>query len=102
MDDDDVPCNKMCIAKNIDMKQEERQNMDATLEIQWKFLFSLSLCNSYTPRFKIIFVTMLGLSLYTQALVRGCVHTKDTKWKESAFYANIVGHKYVSTSPVAS
>ena len=31
---------------------------------------------------------MLGLSLYTQALTRECVHTKDTKWKESAFYAN--------------
>ena len=31
---------------------------------------------------------MLGLSLHTLALTRECVHTKDTKWKESAFYAN--------------
>mgnify|MGYP007059635059 CR=1 FL=1 len=32
--------------------------------------------------------TVLGLGLYTQALTRGRVHTYDTKWKESAFYAN--------------
>ena len=32
--------------------------------------------------------TMLELGLYTQALTYRCVHTKNTKWKESAFYAN--------------
>ena len=31
---------------------------------------------------------MLGLSLCTQALAHDCVHTIDTRWKESAFYAN--------------
>ena len=45
-----------------------------------------------------ILVTMLGLSLYTQGLTPRRVHTKDTKWKESTFYANKLPRKRTTLS----